>query len=560
MAKQTPIEWLDQIEMGLEYRRMRGLEESWPTLEALFYGVHHDQSRPGPNLFMSRGDAIISALSVPEPAITVSPMTEQGIEGAKIVERVDNNLIYDLDLPQEFEEAILNAFLYGVGVLKIGFDSEFGWAPEQQLAVGNQDLGMTLSSFSSRGEKIEYDSRIRPGMPWVRSIPPQDICVPWGTRRFDDAPWCAQRFVRTLSDLKADPKYKVPKDLRANLSGKDFVNSYLSTIKRMSAGSSAGQDAIIKNLKHGEYVECWEIHDVRTKKVMVVTNNSDKFLRNETDHLQIDGLPYVPITFIPRARWFWVTPEAFYLLSPQSELLDIHLQAQKQRRLGVLKFLVRKGLISDAAMAKILSPEVGAVAELDELEVDDIRKVLMPFTAYNNNAQLYADAEVIRRDARETTGGSRNQAGQYEPGRKTAYEAATVREGANLRTGRRTGVIASAYKNVFRKINAIVGKMWRRQRWVDMGDGYVPYNGDTFRGGYRYKVGFSVAPVPDVLQRRQEGMQMYLMLSQDPGADKEALREYIATVYNDPLLDRVLISGGSNADIRARMSQLSATD
>ena len=563
MAKElTPEEWLTQIDMGLEFRRRRGLEESWAMLEALFYNVDPSQELPGPNIIMSQGDTILSSLSVPYPMINVSPMTSKGIEGARVVERVDNNLIYDLELSKEFEEATLNAYLYGVGVLKVGYDSEFGFRPEDQIQIGEESLDMTLSGFSNKGERIEYDSRIRPGMPWVKTIPTSDIVVPYGTRRFEDAPWVAQRFVRTLTDLKADPKYKVPRDLRPNMSGKDFVNSYSSVMKRMVLSPSPGQSSIAKELQNGEFVECWEIHDQKRKKIYVVTGSSDKFLRKDVDHLQMYGLPYVSLSFTPRSKWFWVTPESFYLLSSQNELLDIYLQAQKQRRISVLHFLIKSGAMSVEEAEKLVSPDVGATAWIDGDEVgDDVRKAITPFTATNNNINLYQiDAEAIRRDARETLGGGRNAAGQFEKGRKTATETLAVQQGGNLRMNRRMGNVAHAYENIFRKVNAIIGRFWTRRRMVEVGDEYVPFNGQVFRGGYRYKIGFSVAPQPSAQQARAEAMQTYLTLSQDPKVDQGALVEYLTSEFNDPMLDRVFSGGESkDADLRARMSAMSQT-
>lgn len=562
MAKElTPEEWLTQIDMGLEFRRTRGLEESWATLEALFYNVDPCQQLPGPNIIMSQGDTILSSLSVPYPQINVSPMTSQGIDGARVVERVDNNLIYDLELSKEFEEATLNAYLYGVGVLKVGYDSEFGFRPEDQLQIGDQSLDMTLTGFSNKGERIEYDSRIRPGMPWVKTIPTADIVVPYGTRRFEDAPWIAQRFVRTLEDLKADPKYKVPRDLRANLSGKDFVNSYSSVMKRMVLAPSPGQSSIVKEIQNADLVECWEIHDQKRKKIYVISSSSDKFLRKDIDHLQMYGLPYVSLSFTPRSKWFWVTPESFYLLSAQNELLDIYLQAQKQRRISVLKFIMDSEAMDLNEAEKLVGPDVGAVAWVnkDNLAGGDLKNAITTFTANNNNINLYQiDAEAIRRDAREAIGGGRNAAGEFEKGRKTATETLAVQQGGNLRMNRRMGNVAHAYENIFRKINAIIGRFWTRQRMVEVGDAYVPFNGKVFRGGYRYKIGFSVAPQPSAQQARAEAMQTYLTLSQDPKVDQGALIEYLTSEFNDPMLDRVFSGGANDADIRARVSNLSA--
>ena len=104
------------------------------------------------------------------------------------------------------------------------------------------------------------------------------------------------------------------------------------------------------------------------------------------------------ISFVPKARSLWVTPDAYYLMFPQAELSDIAVMAAKQRRICLLRFLVTAGSISETELNKLFSGEVGAVATLDEGA--DPRNAVVPMTPMNNNQSLYADTEFIRRDAR----------------------------------------------------------------------------------------------------------------------------------------------------------------
>ena len=157
-------DWVVELNAALEFRKRFGKEAQWPTLEALFYNEHASQVMEGPNLIMSNGDALLSALNVPNPSITVKAKRSDCLDKAKVLERIDEGLMVDLDIKTEMELAVLHAYMHGKGILKIGFDSEFGYDPELDIFGGQG--GMTLSQFDRKGNRIEF-ANVSPGMPWV---------------------------------------------------------------------------------------------------------------------------------------------------------------------------------------------------------------------------------------------------------------------------------------------------------------------------------------------------------------------------------------------------------
>ncbi|WP_206514878.1 hypothetical protein, partial [Xanthomonas vesicatoria] len=114
---------------------------------------------------------------------------------------MDEELLYSLKIKREVAHSSLSSFLYGVGFLKIGYDSEFGW--DEELVVRQPiDFGMTTSQFDRKGRRIEFGSA-RPGMPWVHSVLPHDIVLPWGSLSVDKSEWIAHRIVRHIEDIKS---------------------------------------------------------------------------------------------------------------------------------------------------------------------------------------------------------------------------------------------------------------------------------------------------------------------------------------------------------------------
>lgn len=527
----TTEDWICQIDEGLEYRRRFGLEDMWGTLEAIYYNVHESMMNDGPNILLSQGDALMSTLTVPSAAVRVKPIKPEEVQTAPIVETIDNTLIRELALPEEVETATLHAYLFGVGIIKSGYDSEWGYSPEHDMG-GKLQLGLTLTQLNRAGSRrIEYDSAISPGSPWCKAVDSRDIVVPWGTKELDRAPWIAHRVCRNIDDLRADRKYENTRDLPPQISFQDFMDSYRTT-QRMRVGKL--------NTKEPNHVEMWEIHDRATGRILVVTRDWPKYLRNDTNALQIENkLPFDSVSFTPRTRSFWTTPDAYYLYYIQSELSDTALQRTKQRRISTLKFLYDENVIEEEEFQKILSPDVGVAAKINSAA--DINKAILKIDNQPSQ-QLAIEEDLLRANAREQIGFSRNQLGEFTGGRKTAREVDAVDNSSKLRMSRRGIRIKRLYENVIRTVNNIIFTYWTMPKYVsilgqDQTQQWLSVNGPALRGRYDYAIEFT--DEAELERRKVEALQLYSTLSQDPSLDPGELRMFLINRVNDPTFTRL---------------------
>lgn len=555
----NPNEWAEEINSGLDYRRKFGIEAVWGELESMYYNVHGSMANDGPNIIMSTMDSLLSTLNVPNPAILVKPEHPNAVDRAPIVETLDNVLLRELGVREEVDTAGLHAGLFGVGVVKVGFDSEFGFDPTQDVG-GVLKLGFTLTQFGRKGDRrIESDSGVAPGMPWVKAVDPRDIIVPWGTHRLESAPWIAHRFVRQIDDLKADPKYSNTSRLSPTLSMEDFVQSYRSTVRlwRPSSGTTdRRQSKRFSYAKRGsrevEYIEVYEIHDRRTGRIMAIAPEHSSFLRDEVNALQIENvLPFASVSFTPKTRSFWTTSDAYYLQAIQMEISDLAVQRTKIRRLAVLKFLYDKDAISDDELEKLLSPEVGAAAAIQS--GGDLAKAVTTLNIHPDQT-LIMEEEHLRRNGREQIGFSRNQLGEFAGGRRTATEAGIVKQSSDLRMSRRGLAIKRLYEDIMSIVNGIVFKHWTTPRWVDVvgsqnAETWQKITGPQIKARYSYDVNFT--DDQELRQRRMESLQLYMALIQDPSVDPVGLRQYISDQFNDPAFTRIF-----NADIQNAMQAM----
>jgi len=549
MRKELTVDkWFEELKSGLEYRKLYGREAAWHELEALFYEAKNLGPARGPNLISSIGDSTVSQLGSLYPYMMVKPKRQDLVEQARLLESVDNTLLEDLDLTGVVEQAILHAFLWGRGILKIGYDSEWGWNP-LGLSREEQLFGVSFSQFDRKGNRIEYNDRVKPGMPWVSTVLPHDFIVPWGVCEIADAPWVAHRVIRHIDDIKADDKYENKRDLQPVMSAEDFVKSYTMPYDL----DRVGAPRITSDVK-AEYCELFEIRDGRTGKILVVATGHDKFLRNEADGLQVRGLPFVSFGLIPSTRSFWVTPDALYLLPYQVELNDISSQTRLQRKASILKFLFSADAFSPEEKAKIFNGDVGVGIEVKG--GIPITEAVKDFTPYNMNAMVFAnDGEYIRRNARETVGFSRNQLGEYEHrGRRTASEVMAVQEGASVKMGRRQGRMRRTYIDLFEKINHILFSYWRGPKWVDVGGDWMQVTGPMLHGDYSYGVAFAQGrPVDDPVMRQSEAIAIYQALAQDPNADQVEIRENVRRSMVRPEMGKGF---SGNASVQPQMPSM----
>src|SRR5512146_318338 len=155
LREDSVTNWLSALDDGMEYRRKYGRESEWAKCEAMFQQAHTTQAEAlGPNIIMSTGDALLSSLHVPNPQYLLDPLQASVVDATPILERTLNVLLYATKLRGSMENGGLNAFLFGKGILKLGYDSEFGYDPNLDLGQRvKQVFGLSTTQFAKDGSK-----------------------------------------------------------------------------------------------------------------------------------------------------------------------------------------------------------------------------------------------------------------------------------------------------------------------------------------------------------------------------------------------------------------------
>jgi hypothetical protein len=283
-----------------------------------------------------------------------------------------------------------------------------------------------------------------------------------------------------------------------------------------------------------EWVELYEIRDLRTRKVFVITMDHDKFLREDTDDLQVEGLPFFSLIFNESNVGFWGISDCQIIEPQQLEMNEIRTQAQAHRKIALVKALVRRGIMTEAEKQKFLSTNVLPVIEFDT--DDDIRSAITLMTPHVP-PDLQVMSLQIMQDCMEMLGSSRNQRGDYMTGRRTATEAQIVQLAAQIRIMERRDAAADLYTQICRKYMQYIFTFWRdKSKVIDIigADGvkhWVQYTGAAIKGEYSIRVDPDDTLPVTYETRRMEAKELYAMTLQDPTVNRAEMSRQLFSQY-----------------------------
>ncbi|MCW7076433.1 MAG: hypothetical protein OCU18_03965 [Candidatus Syntrophoarchaeum sp.] len=461
------------------------------------------------NRMFSFGRSLIPSVFFRAPRITVTATKPNMSFHARIVEEIDNFIIQETNLKQTLKLAALNTYLYGWCPIKLGYDSEFGYISDQATLADNA----SITQFATQGEdyrNIEYRTNIKRGFPWALQETPENIIVPFEYRSFDSLPWIAHRITRPLEDVRQDRKYRNTKDLQGTRV------SFLTEQKDLSA---------FRESQTVPFAELFEIRDLSRQMVYVICE--DRLLLAENDVLQFGSLPWEILVFNEDPEYFGGIPDTVMLEPQQIELNEIRTQASRHRKIALLKFLYKKGAITEDELEKFFSGEVGPGVGVDDDVLSNAITAIQPHIP----ADLASEALQVKSDLRETMGFSENQLGAFSPfHNKTATETMQVAETYHNRVNERKDIIADCLISIVRKWNNFIFRFWEGERVAkitgkDGAEQWVTFTTEQLRGEYQLRIDPDTGFPASKALKQQASDMIFKACNGDPLIDQIALRK-----------------------------------
>lgn len=521
--------WLEQIRGGKKYMDQFSSKKSFKNYREMYRG-HWDPAYVPVNRTFSFGKSLIPQVYFRAPYVTVTARRPEFVQHAKVLEAVDNWLIQETMLKRTLKKSVLDAYIAGYGPIKIGYDSEYGYVPDQAV---DRDNSTATQYGRSQKRVIEYKTQVQSGMPWALPTLPEDVIVPFGYRQDTDLPWIAHRILRPLEDVQQDQKY-------SNVSG--LVGT------RMALLDDESRKKVPFEISEAPYAELYEIRDKREHRIITLCEN--QILLSEYDELQIEGLPWEFIIFNEDPEHFFGISDVSIMEPQQLELNEVRTQQKKHRAIALLKFLIQKSTLSEADKDKLLSGDVGPLVEVDAEQITAVVQMLQPHVP----PEFTQIIQEIRVDMRESMGFSENELGSFSPYHgKTATETMQVANSNDNRVNERKDVVADTMVNIVRKWNQIIFKFWDTERVVEVAGpdgqmGWVEYTGDMLKGEYTVRIdpesGF---PVSKALKSQLAG-ELAARYGGDPLVNQIELRRMHLETFEwaFPGISQILLSQGVN--------------
>lgn len=529
-----PREWWERIKQAIKYRNERANTDRWETLRKFYKNKFSDQVQPY-NLIYQAVEDLRAVLVARHPTVAIDIRLPVLKEFIPVVEAIDNKLIRVMKLRQQLDISTIDEVLYGTRILKIGYDSQYGWNPElidedragepgAEVALMRDETRETaLTSFDKKGRWIEYREEMFPGMPWVQRVSPWMFVVEPGVASVSDARWVAHNIWRPLEDVEADPKYKNT----ANLNKRELKVG--ETAAHVSGVVEDANNPLLGVPRGVPVVSLWEIRDVKTGKVYVIPEDPDRFLRNQPDVLQhvMQGLPFTAYSPHADGDCFWGISDAEYLHAIQTEMNEARTQWRSWRRAVMPKIVGTAKALDVDQQQRLVSRDMLAYVELSEGK--ELGKDLTFW-----NPQMPADLpfyiQRLGQEAKDVTGIGRIARGaDAQPPRKTAKEVESTVAGGEMKPRRRRQAIADMTAEALTKVNAIIYEFWPPERVAELVGPEAAVAWDKIqqsRLGTRYMVEVNpdtMAPT-DRVTRMKTALLLFDKMGNDPYVDKKGIR------------------------------------
>ena len=534
MTKQELLAyWKREIHKSIKYKEDFAMSKDWGR----FYRYYRGKERSAiysVNKYFSMLRSMVPRIYFRNPKIFVSPTRPEFEATAPVIQAVDNYILREIKIKQTLRSVVQDVFFCNKGFVKVGYDREFGELPE----VGDKTL--------PADESIEYNTTVKEGMPWVLRTSPEDFLVKWGTSSLDDVIWVGHKVVRMLEDVKKDPSYKNTSKLRGGYSRE--IRKKRESISTTSSQVRTSQEDVLKQIGvDDEWVEIYEIRDVKKGEVLAINMDHDDFLRGpEEDDLQTEGVPYVDLGFNPDNDVYWGPSDATLLEPHQREINDTKSQISMHRRINLLKFLFDSDDISNEKFKRLFKGNVGAALGIPGLTREKII-ALQP----GEPLELKRDAIEIERDINETLGFPRTEAGEYAgPPRRTKAEVEQVSQGHWIRIDERRDLLADFLIDIVKKVNQVIFTKWTSERIIpvvgpDRAMYWVKYTGAQIKGEYDFTVNIDTGRPVTTETRRNEAEKLLDRVSRDSNALKIVnlpdLWKSVLSLYDWVDMDKVML-------------------
>lgn len=466
-ARKTQAEkvnqWISRVQMGerkLDHRRSKMVEylnnyrnRYWKDEGDL------DAHRVSVNVVAGLMSLLVPTIYFKDPRVKCNPRRPGDEKNCRVTEALANYWIKELSLKHEVKSCILDAGLFGVGYMKLGYEVELEQLldpvtnengipletemgePLMQDELGNvykEIDGKFIQVMDADGDMVPEGQEqptlnefIRREQPYAVRWSPFDVIKDPEAKRADlrDSRWVAFRLVLPIDEVKSNPLYKNT----ANLKGSRMVERGLW--ERLTHTADPGEKD-----EELDRVELWEIwakvwNDSRKRYDMwqyVIAKGHDKFLLERKSPYIAEGFPCAVLYFMEDPEDGYPMP-ILSTIDSQIESINLSRAAQVNHRERFnRRYVFNKALLTEDDARRIAQAQDGEVVGVTVPPDTDLKRVMVPVEDAQVNPELYRDYDYAYLEIQRTLGVTDYDQATAGPARR-ATEANLIQQSSMVR-------------------------------------------------------------------------------------------------------------------------------
>lgn len=440
MTKRNSAEyWFGEINAALQSRDKVSSKYEWKKIKDLWneggmqvdvYTTSDTQRIAPPsrsafvNWVYSYISTFIPAVYWRHPKVFVCPKRSMYLTQAKIAEAKINYALDISNFRRMAGKVALDALIFGIGWMKVGWFTKFGQVPPSSAATG----------FDGKTSSLDRESYFYTDEPYAYRVSPERILIDPEAQIYEEARWMAQEHYRLAEDVENDPYLKYT-DSVAKFNMRDTTKDPLS--------ATVAKD-------EQKWVRMWEIWDRENNRVNFLCDGSEKFNRViDPWPYAINGFPYEPLIMSDSVDTFYPPSVVLPWLPLVEELAFIRTMRLDHLSRMVSKYVVKTGSMNNEQQTSFLDQD-NELVEVDD--PDGIRE----FSGLKPDAHLYEAEERVKQDIREISGFSELLSGSIPYSRVSATSASIMQKNSSLRFNFASEKVAEFIKACAQKLLKII--------------------------------------------------------------------------------------------------------
>ena len=488
-------------------------------LNGRYFGDHADHDRVAASWHLVMLRQMVSSLYHHDPRMNFRGTTRRGQLQALVAEQVMSYTRNRIGASFEERACIKSGLAYGQGILKYGWQSEFGeelpWSDERikksRGRMMHDDAPASEDSKLPAAPMTEHDTRFQMGMPWIKHIPTQDFIIDPEARTIKDARWFAHRFHRPWAQAVNDERWD--EEARDNLSPTGQSRYWMN--------DSTEERQWYENLEAVDSSLCtfYEIFDRTTQRIIVLSDSTTHALSVRPYPFFGKSGPYVVYQPLPADDSPWgmswldtFTPQATALNKLRTHMME-HFE-----RLGVPKGFYMGSIINEKTMQRFAESRTGEFVRVDMPPNGNVKNAFSVIDPVPLNADAWRLSDLFKNDMQEVSGITENALGGGK-GVNTATEASIIQQQVSQRQGDMRNGVDDLIGESTRKIMTIQRQFWTGQQIMPIvgPSGEVwdfPVDDTLINGEYDVDIETGSTERVDRNVRLKQGIELLQMLTQ----------------------------------------------